>query len=216
MITDGSVKVPAVKHVPDLRERRRQDTRLEIARAALELFELHGSSATTVDEIARHAGVSPSTFFRCFATKEDSVLSVEVEFETKIVDWLDSTAADKITLAGIQEIYKLVIERLVASPERKDRILRVRRLLASDTHLCSAAFAIESIALIQLTDRVAAKLDDKNARPYARLMVESAAMTTRIAVDTWVERLDNGDDDDADLADIYQSTCADLRRAVQL
>jgi AcrR family transcriptional regulator len=211
MTTRNSVNIPATKRAPDLRERRRQETRLEISRAALELFELHGSSATTVDEIARRAGVSPSTFFRCFATKEDSALSVEVEFETEIVEWLDAIAADELTLTGIQAIYGNIIERLETSPDRRDRILRVRRLLASDPHLCASSFAAESMALIKLTDRVAAKLGGEAARPYARLLVESAAMTTRIAVDTWAERLDNGAD--ADLAQIYRSTCEDLRRA---
>ncbi|TSD47254.1 TetR family transcriptional regulator [Rhodococcus sp. KBS0724] len=211
MTTRNSVNIPAAKRAPDLRERRRQETRLEISRAALELFELHGSSATTVDEIARRAGVSPSTFFRCFATKEDSALSVEVEFETEIVEWLDAIAADELTLTGIQAIYGNIIERLETSPDRRDRILRVRRLLASDPHLCASSFAAESMALIKLTDRVAAKLGGEAARPYARLLVESAAMTTRIAVDTWAERLDNGAD--ADLAQIYRNTCEDLRRA---
>ncbi|WP_051406368.1 TetR family transcriptional regulator [Williamsia sp. D3] len=59
---------------PDLRTRRRTETRLQIQQAALDLFEQQGFEVTTVDEIAASAGVSSRTFFRYFATKEDSVL----------------------------------------------------------------------------------------------------------------------------------------------
>ncbi len=61
-------------NVPDLRERRRRATRHEISLAALDLFEQRGVAATTVDEIAKAAGVSASTFFRHFKTKEESKL----------------------------------------------------------------------------------------------------------------------------------------------
>ena len=49
---------------PDLRTRRRTETRLQIQQAALDLFEQQGFEVTTVDEIAASAGVSSRTFFR--------------------------------------------------------------------------------------------------------------------------------------------------------
>ena len=45
-----------------LRERRRSQTRAEIAEAALDLFERQGVAATTVEDIAAAAGISPRTF----------------------------------------------------------------------------------------------------------------------------------------------------------
>ena len=39
--------------------------------AAAELFMAHGYAATTIDEIAERAGVSPRTFFRHFPDKEE-------------------------------------------------------------------------------------------------------------------------------------------------
>ena len=58
-----------------LRERLRRTVREELASVALEMFVERGFDATTVDAIAAAAGVSRSTFFRHFATKEDAVLS---------------------------------------------------------------------------------------------------------------------------------------------
>ena len=57
-----------------LRERKKARTRAAIQRHALRLFQEQGYSATTVDQIAAAAEISPSTFFRYFPTKEETVL----------------------------------------------------------------------------------------------------------------------------------------------
>lgn len=56
-----------------LTERRKAETRMEIARAAAGLFVQQGLRATRAEDIAQAAGIAPRTFYRYFATKEEAV-----------------------------------------------------------------------------------------------------------------------------------------------
>ncbi len=56
-----------------VRERKKQAARAALTDAALRLFQDNGFDATTVNDIAHLASMSPRTFFRYFDTKEDVV-----------------------------------------------------------------------------------------------------------------------------------------------
>jgi AcrR family transcriptional regulator len=59
---------------PPLTERRKAETRLEIAQEAVRLFTAQGVHATAADEIAAAAGISLRTLWRYFPSKESCVL----------------------------------------------------------------------------------------------------------------------------------------------
>jgi AcrR family transcriptional regulator len=65
-----------------LRERKKAKTRASIKEQALRLFREQGYQATTIEQIAAAAEISPATFFRYFPTKEDVVLQDDVDVLT--------------------------------------------------------------------------------------------------------------------------------------
>src|SRR6516225_3488116 len=62
-----------------LRERKKIKTRQAIRREAFRLFDANGYAATTVEQIADAADVSPSTFFRYFPSKETLLLADDLD-----------------------------------------------------------------------------------------------------------------------------------------
>src|SRR4051794_39114332 len=65
-------RMAAPTQVPmGVRARKKHATSVALREAALELFLEQSYSGTTVEQIALRAGVSPRTFFRYYATKDD-------------------------------------------------------------------------------------------------------------------------------------------------
>jgi AcrR family transcriptional regulator len=83
-----------------LRERKKARTRASIREHALRLFREQGYQATTVEQIAAAAEVSPSTFFRYFPTKEDVVL--QDDMDTRMIGALERQPAGLSPLSAVR------------------------------------------------------------------------------------------------------------------
>ncbi len=100
-----------------LRERKKARTRVSIRAHALRLFREQGYSATTVEQIAGAAEVSPATFFRYFPTKEDVVVQDDFDIVT-----LDALEAQPAGLGPIAAFRAAAADTLAAlSPEDMER-----------------------------------------------------------------------------------------------
>lgn len=89
-----------VAHHTSLRERKKARTRAAIRQHALRLFREQGYQATTVEQIAAAAEVSPSTFFRYFPTKEDVVL--RDDFDDRMFEALERQPPSAAPLAALR------------------------------------------------------------------------------------------------------------------
>jgi AcrR family transcriptional regulator len=83
-----------------LRERKKARTRASIREHALRLFREQGYQATTVEQIAAAAEVSPSTFFRYFPAKEDVVL--QDDMDTRMIEALERQPAGLGPIAAVR------------------------------------------------------------------------------------------------------------------
>jgi AcrR family transcriptional regulator len=134
-----------------LRERKKARTRAAIREHALRLFREQGYNATTVEQIAEAAEVSPSTFFRYFPTKEDVVL--QDDFDVIGLEAFEAQPADMNPIAAFRAGMMQTFMSL--GPQELDRFretthlaltvpeVRARALdeLARSVEVIAAAFA---------------------------------------------------------------------------
>lgn len=86
-----------------LRERKKARLRMEMTRAAVELFKRQGFDATTVEQIAARVDASPRTFFRYFGSKEDVLFGDTPERLRSLRDRLDTAAPDEPPVEVIKQ-----------------------------------------------------------------------------------------------------------------
>lgn len=86
-----------------LRERKKQQTREKIARAALQLVAERGYDETTLADIAEAAEVAPRTIFAYFDSKEDILLCEEDSILAELKRRLDERPPGTTTVDALRE-----------------------------------------------------------------------------------------------------------------
>ncbi|GIG56679.1 TetR family transcriptional regulator [Longispora fulva] len=171
-----------------LREMKKLRTRRSIQTEALRLFDLQGYEATTVDQIAAAAEVSPSTFFRYFATKEDVV--VEDEYDPLIVEALRRRPAGEPPVDAIRAVLREVFVPIYA--EDGERILARTRLSLSVPQLRARMWE----NLHQTQEMIVTALDADPAD--TRVLVGAVVGAWMAVIRTWT---DTGEGDLPELLD---------------
>ena len=95
-----------------LRERKKIKTRQAIRRAAFRLIDENGYAATTVEQIAEAAEVSPSTFFRYFPSKESLLLADDLD--PLILAAFEAQPPDLSLIQAFRRSYEAVMAHLPA------------------------------------------------------------------------------------------------------
>jgi AcrR family transcriptional regulator len=115
---------PAGSRPVGLRERKKARTRAAIREHALRLFREQGYHATTVEQIADAAEVSPSTFFRYFPTKEDVV--VQDDMDVRGLEAFEAQPASLSPIAAYRAATKQAFSSL--TPEELERFRETTEL----------------------------------------------------------------------------------------
>jgi AcrR family transcriptional regulator len=133
-----------------LRERKKARTRASIREHALRLFREQGYPATTVEQIAAAAEVSPATFFRYFPTKEDVVL--QDDFDVITIEALSEQPPELGPIAAFRAAAAASLAAM--SAEDKERFRETSRLTAQVPEIRARALD----ELNRTTDGIAAAL----------------------------------------------------------
>jgi AcrR family transcriptional regulator len=160
------------------------DAQGRLMSAAIALFEQQGYEATTVAEIAEHAGLTKRTFFRYFSDKREVLFSGSHELERL---WLEGVAAAPpdatplaVVVAGLEPVTEMFAERhdfarirsgiIEANPELRER---------------------ELIKLQNLAGAVKAALIERGVSTNAAILASQAGVTVfHVAFARWVEQDD--------------------------
>ncbi|MEX1007915.1 MAG: TetR family transcriptional regulator [Acidimicrobiia bacterium] len=170
--------------LPGLRERKKQQTRATIQAEALRLFAEQGYDATTCEQLAAAAGVSPATFFRYFPTKEDVVL--QDDYDPLLTASLHERPLHEAPVVAVRRalastLAPLYLTDAVAIRARTQLILSVPALRARMHEQTRKA---EKLLAVELAAR--AGLDPDNLRVRAVAAALAAALTT--AVESWASQ----------------------------
>ena len=154
-----------------LRERKKARTKAAIQQHAMRLFAEQGYQATTVEQIAAAAEVSPSTFFRYFPTKEDIAL-----YDALDPVLLEAFRAQPANLSPIQalrgamwQVFAELPPAELAMQQERDALIRsVPELRAR--MLDEFAKSLELLAEI-VAERVERRPDDPAVRTLAGAVI---------------------------------------------
>jgi AcrR family transcriptional regulator len=128
--------MPSDNQALGLRERKKIKTRQAIRREAFRLFDANGYAATTIEQIADAAEVSPSTFFRYFPSKESLLLADDLD--PLVLDAFKAQPPELTPSQAIRRAYSTTMAGL--SPEQLEFESARQRLLFSIPELKAALY----------------------------------------------------------------------------
>ena len=167
-----------------LRERKRQQTRATIQAAGLHLFATRGYDATTCEQIAAAAEVSPATFFRYFPTKEDVVLSDD--YDDLLLALLQDRPAGE---SPVQAVRRSIAAGLSAIYPTDVDVIRERlRLVLSVPALRARRYEQQRATEALLAEGLAGRLGAAPGDLETRVVAAAIAAAVVVAVEEWAEQ----------------------------
>jgi len=161
----------ATKPKIGLRERKKAKTMANVQMHGLRLFRENGYHATTVEQIAEAAEISPSTFFRYFATKEDVVLTDN--YDPFLVEALEKEPTELSPLQAVRNamlsgIHEITDDEWETARQRNELIMAVPELRAAALNNLTQMMQLLTTIVAK---RVGKQSDDLTVRTFAGVIV---------------------------------------------
>lgn len=173
-----------------LRERKKRLAQATIEEVALQLFQQRGYEHTSIQDIADAVMMSPRTFFRYFATKEEVIFGPMRAVQSdglRALQHLEPTASPHAAL-------RTIFVCLASAYQQQQTSFLIRYQVALQTP------SIASIYLYALAetepvfcDALCAHLKSATNRNQIRFLVAVYMAALRVAIEEWLEHEATGD-----------------------
>jgi AcrR family transcriptional regulator len=121
MTDSASIPRPALT----ARERARRSMLDQIAAIAVELFDEHGFDSTTIDDICTAAGISRTTFFRYFQSKEDVLAREFADLGDDLLALVHARPENETAWAALRAALLSLASRYADAPQASVRAVRL-------------------------------------------------------------------------------------------
>jgi AcrR family transcriptional regulator len=186
----SSEQAESVRPVIGLRERKKARTRSAIRAEAIRMYAERGFAATTVEQIAEAADVSPSTFFRYFPTKEAVI--VTDEYDALIISAFQEQPPEVPVIRAFRNAVRTVISAMSAEGIEQERMRH--SLLQAVPELRSAMLTQFAMQLRELADvigeRVGKPRDDVGILTLAGAMM---GVSLSVTLESWAGTFDTSE-----------------------
>ena len=175
--------------------------------AAFELFSERGYDATTVEAIVERAGVSRSTFFRVFGTKDEVVFPRHDQVQARIAGRL-ATATRPTLGPALAEAAGLVLEHhLAEGSQARARYGLTRTVPALREREVAAMLGYQRL----FRDDVRRLLDGPDADLHAELLAAAVVTGHNVVLRRWLRGVTDADGARRELADAMATVLASTR-----
>jgi AcrR family transcriptional regulator len=163
------------------------NARGRLEQAALELFGERGFEQTTVEDIAKRAGLTKRTFFRHFSDKREVLFGGGEDFKELFVNGLAAAPPSATPMESIAVTLEAVGD---AFRDRREFARRRQPVIAANAELQER----ELVKLASVAATLAGKLRERGvAEPAASITAETAIAIFRNAFERWVAATDERD-----------------------
>jgi Transcriptional regulator len=181
-------------HPTGLRDRKRQETRSRLERAAIDIVLRDGIDRLTVDAMSDAAGVSPRTFFNYFDSKEDAILGLrdpEITEQT-VAEHLANTDSTELVESLIALLFSVLgssigdteLHRSRRSILQQHPQLLGRQMAQMDRMLAQLTIAVQTL---MARDPRFATVDAHRTAPMAQVVLMMCGSSIRASVEEWAE-----------------------------
>jgi AcrR family transcriptional regulator len=161
--------------------------RAQVSQMALDLFLENGYEQTTVDDICAVAGISRSTFFRYFPSKEDVFMSTTSTAAEEVLHALRQRPDDEAPWAALGHAMGPVVAHYAAQSERAQRLAEIARTAPSlaTLHQEKKLASWHDLVTPEIARRLGADPGDP-ADPRPRALTAAAYACLEAAVAAWI------------------------------